>query len=88
MTAPLVLACLWFIAANVIAMFPSRDHHWRAAYLLIGLGIPLLGWLTWEHGPIIGLLVLAAAASILRWPVIYLTRWLRRLMGWGPTPHG
>ncbi|GHC57259.1 DUF2484 family protein [Neogemmobacter tilapiae] len=88
MTAPLILTCLWFISANVIAMLPTRDHHWRAAYILIGVGIPLLGWLTWEQGPILGLLVLAAGASILRWPVIFLWRRMRRLLGWGPSHHG
>jgi hypothetical protein len=74
---PLALACLWLIAANVIAMFPSRDHHWRAAYALIAVGIPVVGWVTWANGPWVGLLVLAAGASVLRWPVIYLWRWLR-----------
>lgn len=73
----LALACLWLIAANVIAMFPSRDHHWRAAYALIAVGIPIIGWVTWANGPWWGLLVLACGASVLRWPVIYLWRWLR-----------
>ncbi len=72
------LACLWLIAANVIAMFPSKDHHWRAAYLLIAIGIPLIGWVTLENGPWWGLALLAAGASVLRWPVIYLWRWVRR----------
>jgi hypothetical protein len=62
-------------------MFPSRDHHWRSAYVLIAIGIPLLGWVTYENGPLIGLLLLAAGASVLRWPVIYLWRWVRRQMG-------
>jgi hypothetical protein len=78
---PLVLALVWLITANVMAMFPSRDHHWRAAYGLIGIGIPLLGWVTSVNGPYIGLALLAAGASVLRWPVIYLWRWLRRQMG-------
>jgi Protein of unknown function (DUF2484) len=80
-TLPLALCALWLIAANVIAMFPSRDYHWRAAYVLIAIGVPLLGWVTLEGGPVIGLLVLAAGASILRWPVIYFWRWLRRKLG-------
>ncbi|MCB6176553.1 DUF2484 family protein [Rhodobacter sp. Har01] len=83
MTAPLALACLWLIAANGIAMLPSRDHHWRAAYVLIALGIPLLGWLTWKAGPLWALLFLAAGASLLRWPLVYLWRWARR-RGEGP----
>ena len=78
---PLVLASLWLIAANVMAMFPSRDHHWRAAYVLIAIGIPLLGWVTYENGPYWGLAMLAAGASVLRWPVIYLWRWVRRQVG-------
>lgn len=78
MILSLSLAFLWLIAANVIAMFPSRDQHWRNAYALIAIGIPILGWVTWTHGAIVGLLVLAGAASVLRWPLIHLWRWLKR----------
>lgn len=81
MSPALVLALLWLIAANVIAMFPSRDQHWRNAYALIGVGIPILGWVTWDHGAVVGVLVLAGAASVLRWPLIYLWRWLKRRAG-------
>jgi Protein of unknown function (DUF2484) len=77
MTPSLIAGLIWLIAANVIAMFPSRDQHWRAAYVLIALGIPLVGWVTYEAGPIWGLIMLAAGVSVLRWPVIYLWRWLR-----------
>ena len=81
MTIPLALACLWLITANLIGMLPSRDRHWRAAYGLIAIGIPLLGWLTYAAGALWGLAFLAAGASILRWPVIYFWRWLRRRAG-------
>lgn len=74
---PLALACLWLLAANVIGMLPSRDHHWRAAYALIAVGIPILGWVTWVNGPWVGLLLLAAGVSVLRWPVAFLWRWIR-----------
>lgn len=77
---PLALAFLWLIGANVLAMFPSRDNHWKAAYALIAIGIPILGWVTYENGPIVGLLVLAAGASVLRWPVVFLWRWVRGLV--------
>lgn len=77
MTTSLVLVCLWFVVANVLAMLPSNDNHWRRAYFLIAVGIPLLGYVTYENGMFVGLIVLAAAASILRWPVIFLWRWLR-----------
>lgn len=78
MTTSLVLVCLWFVVANVLAMLPSSDNHWRRAYFLIAVGIPLLGYVTYENGMFVGLIVLAAAASILRWPFIFLWRWLRR----------
>lgn len=83
MTPSLIAAFAWFVLANVAALIPSRDNHWSRAYLLIAIGIPLLGWLTYENGPWAGLLALAAGASVLRWPVIYLARWLRRRVSRG-----
>jgi len=74
---PLILALLWLITANVLALIPSKDNHWFRAYVLIAVGIPILGWVTYANGPWVGLLVLAAGASVLRWPVIYLSRWVR-----------
>lgn len=74
MSWSLVCACLWVVVTNVVGMLPSRDQHWRAAYILIAVGIPLLGWVTWAEGPWIGLLFLAAGASMLRWPAYYLWR--------------
>ena len=79
MTAGLIAACFWLVCANVIAILPSRDHHWRAAYGLIAVGIPILGVVTWQNGPLWGMAVLAAGASVLRWPLIHLWRWLRRV---------
>ena len=83
MSFPLMLACFWAIVANVIALTPSKDHHWKSAYMLIAVGIPIVGAVTWYHGPWLGLLVLAAGCSVLRWPLVYLGRWIRR--GGGPT---
>lgn len=81
MILPLALCLVWLIAANLIGMLPSRDKHWRVAYGLIAIGVPLLGWATYEAGPVVGLLLLGAAVSILRWPVVYMWRWLRRQLG-------
>ena len=77
MSLSLILACLWALIANVMAMFPSKDNHWKNAYKLIVVGIPIVGYVTWQHGPWLGLLVLAAGMSVLRWPVIYLSRWIK-----------
>jgi len=78
MTPALVAACLWLIVANVIAIFPSRDYHWRAAYVLIAIGVPILAWLFWTGGLWVGVAALVAGGWILRWPVRYLGRWIAR----------
>ena len=78
---PLVLALVWLVSANVLAMIPSKDNLWFRAYVLMAVGVPILGWVTYENGPLIGLFVLAAGVSVLRWPVIYLTRWIKRQFG-------
>ena len=79
---PLVLGLSWLVIANVIAMFPSPvKHHWPAAYVLIAVGLPLLVWIGMENGVLIAILFLVAGASVLRWPVRFLLRWLKRRMG-------
>lgn len=77
MTLSLILAAFWVVLANVLAMLPSQDNHWRRAYFLIAIGIPLLGFVVYQNGLWWGLGVLCAGMSVLRWPVIYLMRWLR-----------
>lgn len=77
----LVAALIWLVAANLIGMLPSKDHHWRNAYGLIAVGLPLLIWLTYENGAGWGLAFLIAAGSVLRWPLMYLWRWIRQRVG-------
>ena len=79
MTLSLAFAFGWLVLANVTGMFPSKYKHWPQAYVLIALGLPVLAWVFWVDGVLFGLLVLAAACSILRWPVRYLVRWVRRV---------
>lgn len=81
MPLSLALACLWVVLAAVLAMLPSRRSHWPAAWLLIALGLPLLGYVLWEAGALAGLLVFAAGASVLRWPLFYLWRRAVRAAG-------
>jgi len=79
MSLSAILVLLWLVAANVAGLLPLRGNHWPAAYVLIAIGIPILGFVTYQNGPLIGIISLAAGASILRWPVIYLFRWVRRI---------
>ena len=81
MTFGLVFAFLWIIVANVIAILPTRDNHWTAAYVLIAVGIPILGWVTWESGPVWGMAILLMGASVLRWPLVFLFRSPKKAAG-------
>jgi hypothetical protein len=77
----MIAAFLWLIAANVIGMMPSKDHHWSNAYKLIAVGVPILIWVLWTNGFLWAGLFFLGAASVLRWPLAYLVRGLRKLMG-------
>ncbi|MEM1429387.1 MAG: DUF2484 family protein [Pseudomonadota bacterium] len=77
MSVSLTLVCVWVLVASAVAFFPSKRHHWPHAYGLIAIGIPLLGFVTYENGPLVGLVCLIAGGSILRWPVLYAFRWMR-----------
>ena len=79
MTLSLAFAFGWLVLANVTGMFPSKYKHWPQAYALIALGLPILAWVFWADGVWLALMVLLAACSVLRWPVRYLMRWLRRV---------
>ncbi len=81
MNVPLILMLIWFGVASIGAMLPTKDHHWKLAYWLIGTGIPLWIWFVVENGIGFGLLVLLGAASVLRWPLRYLGRWVLRVTG-------
>ena len=80
MNGAIAVGCVWLIAANVTAMFPSKDHHWRNAYMLIAVGLPLVVWIALAAGWLMAAVFLGAGASVLRWPVIYLGRRLRRII--------
>lgn len=51
MTTSLTLAFIWVIVANISAMIPSKDNYWTRAYMLIGVGVPLLGYVTMKTAP-------------------------------------
>ena len=77
MITPLIAGLLWLVAANVTGMLPSRDKHWRVAYILITVGVPILGWVVYQNGVVWGMLFLLAAGSVLRWPVVHAWRWVK-----------
>lgn len=78
MSGSIIVACLWGLAANILALLPSKDNYWSRAYILMAIGVPVLGWVTYENGPWVGLAVLLAGMWMLRWPVRYLGRWVKR----------
>lgn len=80
MSYSVIAALLWLVVTNVKAMFPSKDHHWRFAYAMIAIGVPILGWVYWEHGFALAAVLLIGAMWVMRWPVIYLTRWAKRMV--------
>lgn len=77
MSGPVLLACLWCVLANVIAMFPSKHKHWPAFYVLMAFGLPILAWVFVSDGWVFGMIFTLAGVSIFRWPVRYLLRWLK-----------
>jgi hypothetical protein len=79
MTASLTLACVWALVGCGIGALPSR-FHWRGAVALIATGIPLLGWVTLQNGALVGLLMMVAGASLLRWPLLRLGQWAARML--------
>lgn len=73
----LFAASLWVVLAFVMQSIPSNDNHWRRAYVLMALGAPLLIWVIAAEGAVIGFIVFTVGASVFRWPLFYLYRWLR-----------
>ena len=78
MNDPFILIGLWVVLAFAMAAFPSTDNHWRRAYVLMAIGLPLLIWIIWQHGFLFGLLCVAVGASVFRWPVYFLWRWIKQ----------
>ncbi|KPQ17710.1 MAG: Protein of unknown function (DUF2484) [Rhodobacteraceae bacterium HLUCCO18] len=79
MPLSLVLACVWGLVAGLAGMAPQR-FHWPAAWILIATGIPLLGYVTLQTGPVWGLICLAAGASVLRWPLLRAAQKMKRIV--------
>lgn len=69
MPLSIFMVLIWFILAHRAEAVPPR-YHWPLAWGLIATGIPLLGMLTMQFGPIAGLVCLGLGACLFRWPLL------------------
>lgn len=81
MSLSLTCAFIWLIAANLRAMFPSKDNLWTFAYVMIALGVPIVIGVAIQHNIWLALVLVGMGAWIMRWPVIYLWRWFKGRIG-------
>ena len=81
MPLSLMAAFGWLIAANLAGWLPSKRHHWPHAYVLIAAGLPVLAWVAATNPWWMTAALIAAASSVLRWPVRYAGRWIARRLG-------
>lgn len=73
----LIALCLWVVLAWLLQTLLTARQSWPAAYGLIALGVPVVVWLGRSGGWIWGAVGAGVMLLVLRWPVIYLGRWLR-----------
>lgn len=78
MSYSLSAACCWIILAAILAALPSNDNHWRRAYFLMAVGLPILVWVFVQDGVLWGIAFAVAASSVFRWPLRYLVGWIVR----------
>lgn len=68
MSGSLILACLWALAATVVAFLPFRAQFLPGAVLL--LAVPgVIGWVAVQHGFWFAALAGAAVVSMFRKPL-------------------
>lgn len=67
MTLSLILALSWLVLAQATSRLRPAFRQRTAALALTICGIPLLGWVTTDAGPYIGLALLAAGVLSLHW---------------------
>lgn len=80
MSWPLAALSLWIVTAWLLSVILKPRQTWPAAYGLIAIGLPLLFWIFQRHGSLVALAALAVGCLVLRWPLIYLGRWLRKTL--------
>ncbi|MDZ4395954.1 DUF2484 family protein [Cypionkella sp.] len=73
MSLPLIMGCLWVIAATITAMLPMKQQMVPGMTLLV-LAPVLLLWIGLAHGLLWVALGLFAFVSMFRRPLIYFAR--------------
>lgn len=73
-----IAACLWVLIAWVLSIVLTAKQSWPAAYGLIAIGIPILIWLGISMGWTAAGVGFVVGCVVLRWPVIYAGRWIKR----------
>ncbi len=73
MNNPLVIGCLWVVAATITAMLPMRMQRYPGLPLLIAAP-PLLVWIGYVHGYLWVAIGLFAFVSMFRRPLNYFAR--------------
>lgn len=77
MSTPLILGCVWVLAAAVTAMLPMRSQM-VPGLALLAVAPVLLVWIGWVHGWLWLAFGLFAFLSMFRNPLLY---FLRRALG-------
>lgn len=70
MSLPILLSCLWVLAAAGVAMLPMRRQYVPGLALLIAAPV-LIAWLAVAHGPWLPLVAALAVISMYRRPLGY-----------------
>ncbi len=73
MSTPLILGCVWIIAAAIVAMLPMKRQMLPGVALLMAAPV-LLAWVAYAHGWIWLALGLFAFLSMFRNPLLYFAR--------------
>jgi Protein of unknown function (DUF2484) len=73
MTASLIAACVWAIAATITALLPMK-RQMIPGVTLLATALPLLGWIGWDHGWVLATLGLLGFLSMMRNPLIYFVK--------------
>ncbi len=77
MSLPVVLSCLWVLAAALVALLPMR-RQFAPGFVLLAMVPVLIVWLAVTYGAWAGLAIFMVFISMFRRPLIYLAK---RAMG-------